>query len=215
MYAKYIPALKYHFLTPIYDWFIRLTMPEIKVKRRLIRQAQLQDGQTILDFGCGTATLTLLIEEQCADCEIMGLDTDTQILAMAKKKISQKKSTIALLKYEGGVLPFPNCSFDKVLSSWVFHHLTTAQKIAAFKEINRVLKPQGELHIADWGKAETKLMRLLFFVLQMFDNFYTTNDNVRGLLPQLIKEAGFQEVKIVGNQSTLFGTLSYFKTVKA
>ena len=160
MYAKYIPALKYHFLTPIYDWFIRLTMPEIKVKRRLIRQAQLQDGQTILDFGCGTATLTLLIEEQYVDCVIIGLDTDPQILAIAKKKISQKKSAIALLKYEGGVLPFPNCSFDKVLSSWVFHHLTTPQKIAAFKEINRVLKPQGELHIADWGEAETKLMRL-------------------------------------------------------
>ncbi len=208
------PALKYHFLTPLYDWFIRLTMPEMKVKNRLVQQAQLYPGEKVLDFGCGTATLTLLIEEQCTDCVVIGLDTDTQILAMARKKISQKKSAITLLQYEGKTLPFSDGVFDKVLSSWVFHHLTTPQKIAAFKEINRVLKPQGELHIADWGKAETKLMRFLFFVLQVFDNFYTTNDNVKGLLPQLIKEAGFQEVKIVGNQSTLFGTLSYFKTIK-
>lgn len=189
-------------------------MPEMKVKNCLVQQAQLHPGEKILDFGCGTATLTLLIEEQCTDCVVIGLDTDTQILAMAKKKISKKKSAITLLKYEGGVLPFPDCTFDKILSSWVFHHLTTPQKIAAFKEINRVLKPQGELHIADWGKAETKLMRFLFFVLQVFDNFYTTNDNIKGKLPQLMQEGGFQRIEIMGNQSTLFGTLSYFKIIK-
>jgi ubiquinone/menaquinone biosynthesis C-methylase UbiE len=215
MPITYIPALKYHFLTPIYDWFIRVTMPEMKVKKQLVEQVELHAEEQILDFGCGTATLTRLIEEQYADCEIIGLDTDTQILAMAKKKISQQKSSIILMKYRGDILPFPNGTFDKILSSWVFHHLTTPQKIAAFKEINRVLKPQGELHIADWGKAETKLMRFLFFVLQVFDNFYTTNDNIKGKLPQLIQEGGFQRVEIVGNQSTLFGTLSYFKAIKA
>lgn len=214
MPAAYIPALKYHFLTPIYDWFIRLTMPELKVKNQLIQQAELQTGEKILDFGCGTATLTLLIEEQTTDCVIIGLDTDPQIMAIATKKISQNKSSITLTLYDGETIPFSEATFDKVLSSWVFQHLTTSQKIAAFKEINRVLKPQGELHIADWGKAETKLMRFLFFVVQVFDNFYTTNDNVKGKLPQLIRKGGFQRVDIVGNQSTLFGTLSYFKALK-
>lgn len=214
MPAAYIPALKYHFLTPIYDWFIRLTMPELKVKNQLIQQAELQTGEKILDFGCGTATLTLLIEEQTTDCFIIGLDTDPQIMAIATKKISQNKSSITLTLYDGETIPFSEATFDKVLSSWVFQHLTTSQKIAAFKEINRVLKPQGELHIADWGKAETKLMRFLFFVVQVFDNFYTTNDNVKGKLPQLIRKGGFQRVDIVGNQSTLFGTLSYFKALK-
>lgn len=215
MPAAYIPALKYHFLTPIYDWFVRLTMPEMKVKKQLVQQAELRAGDKILDFGCGTATLTLLIEEQCIDCNVIGLDTDPQIVAIARKKISQKKSAITLLIYKGKNLPFPDRTFDKVLSSWVFHHLTTSQKIGAFKEIFRVLKPKGELHIADWGKAETKLMRFLFFVLQVFDNFYTTNDNVKGKLPELIRKGGFQRVDIVGNQSTLFGTLSYFKAIKA
>lgn len=214
MPAAYIPALKYHFLTPIYDWFIQLTMPEMKVKNQLIQQAELRAGEKVLDFGCGTATLTLLIEEHCTDCEAIGLDTDAQILAMAKQKISQKKSAVTLLMYDGNTLPFPDRTFDKVLSSWVFHHLTTSQKIEAFKEINRILKPRGELHIADWGKAETMLMRFLFFGLQVFDNFYTTNDNVKGKLPQLIQKGGFQQVEILGNQSTLFGTLSYFKAIK-
>lgn len=186
----------------------------MKVKTQLIQQAELRAGEKVLDFGCGTATLTLLIEEYCTDCEAIGLDTDPQIMTIATKKVSQNKSSITLMLYDGKTLPFPGRTFDKVLSSWVFHHLTSSQKIDAFNEINRILKPRGELHIADWGKAETKLMRFLFFVLQVFDNFYTTNDNVKGKLPQLIQKGGFQQVEILGNQSTLFGTLSYFKAIK-
>jgi ubiquinone/menaquinone biosynthesis C-methylase UbiE len=159
----YIPALKYHFLTPLYDQFIRLTMPEQKVKKRLIQQAEVKNGQAILDFGCGTATLILLLEELHPNCSIVGLDVDSQILAISAKKVTLKNSSIQLKEFDGNTIPFPNGTFEKVLSAWVFHHLTTAQKSNAFREIYRVLKPGGELHIADWGKAENGMMRFLFF----------------------------------------------------
>ncbi|WP_428665272.1 class I SAM-dependent methyltransferase [Runella sp.] len=214
MPEHYIPALKYHFLTPLYDWFIRLTMPEKKVKTQLIQQADLRAGETVLDFGCGTATLTLLMEELHPDCSIVGLDVDPQILAIADKKAKLKNSSVQLKAFEGRTIPFPNNTFDKVLSSWVFHHLTTEQKSNAFREIHRVLKPKGELHIADWGKAENWLMRFLFFIVQVVDNFYTTNDNVRGKIPHLLSQEGFQKVEQKGNQSTLFGTLTYLKVPK-
>lgn len=214
MPESYIPALKYHFLTPLYDWFIRLTMPEKKVKTHLIRQADLRGGETILDFGCGTATLTLLMEELHADCSLVGLDVDPQILAIAGKKAQLKNSSIQLKEFDGKTIPYPDNTFNKVLASWVFHHLTTEQKLSAFREILRVLKPHGELHIADWGKAENGLMRFLFFIVQVIDNFYTTNDNVQGKIPLLLSQEGFQKVEQKGNQSTLFGTLTYLKAAK-
>lgn len=215
MPSDYIPALKYHFLTPLYDRFIRLTMPEQKVKKRLIQQADIQQGETLLDFGCGTATLTLLAEDLHPDCVLVGVDVDPQILAIAAQKVKRKTSSIQLKEFDGKNIPFPDDTFDKVLSSWVFHHLTTAQKSNAFREIYRVLKPTGELHIADWGKAENGLMRFLFFVVQLLDNFYTTKDNIKGKIPLLIAKAGFQTIDRKGNQSTLFGTLSFLKAVKS
>ncbi|MFN8346659.1 MAG: class I SAM-dependent methyltransferase [Spirosomataceae bacterium] len=214
MAATHLPALKFHFLTPLYDWFIHLTMPEMKIKQRLIEQAGLKASDQVLDFGCGTATLLLLLEEVCPDCHITGLEIDRRMASIATKKLQQRKSACRLVKYDGGSLPFPDRTFDKVLSSWVFSQMTPAQKSKAFCEINRILKPQGELHIADWGKAENGFMRFLFFLIQLLDNFYTTNDNIKGRLPQLIEKCGFSQANTVGNQSTLFGTLSFFKAVK-
>ncbi len=215
MPSPFIPALKYHFLTPIYDWFIALTLPEIAIKKQLIRQANVKKAEKVLDYGFGTGTLLLLLEELHPDCEAIGVEVDTQMLKMAQRKVSEKKSSVQLLYYEGDRLPYETASFDKVVSSWVFQHLTTSQKIASFREIHRVLKPEGEFHMADWGKAQNALMRSLFFVVQVIDNFYTTDDNIQGRLPSLIQEAGFSKVEILENQSTLFGTLSYFKALKS
>ncbi len=215
MSSPFIPALKYHFLTPIYDWFIALTLPEIAVKSQLIRQANVKKAEKVLDYGCGTGTLLLLLEELHPDCEAIGIEVDTQMLKMAQRKVAEKNSSVQLQYYEGDRLPYETGTFDKVISSWVFQHLTTSQKIASFREIHRVLKPDGEFHMADWGKAQNALMRSLFFVVQTIDNFYTTDDNIQGRLPLLMQEAGFPKVEILHNQSTLFGTLSYFKALKS
>ncbi len=59
---KYIPALKFRFLTPLFDPFQRWVMRELTFKRRLLTEARIGAGQRVLDLGCGTATLTLLLK---------------------------------------------------------------------------------------------------------------------------------------------------------
>ncbi len=54
---SYIPALRYHWLTRFYDPLVRITTREKVFKQALVRQARIQDGQRILDLGCGTGTL--------------------------------------------------------------------------------------------------------------------------------------------------------------
>ena len=52
---KYIPALRYDWLTPLYDPLLRWIMREEKFKRRLIAQADIQPGHRVLDLGWGAA----------------------------------------------------------------------------------------------------------------------------------------------------------------
>ena len=208
---EFIPALRYSWLTKIYNPVVAFTMPELKFKSELIKQANIVTNHKVLDFGVGTATLSLLLSKQQPDCYIEGVDVDEKILGIAKEKIDEQDAKIKLTKYDGIKLPYPDKTFDRVITSLVFHHLDSEQKKNSLEEIKRVLKSDGELHTADWGKASNFLMRTLFYFVQFLDGFKTTNDNVKGLLPNYIKNAGFFEVKTTMNFSTIFGTLSLYK----
>ena len=76
-------------------------------------------------------------------------------------------------------LPYWKNYFDRVLSTLVFHHLTSEQKLLTLKEIYRVLKSGGELRIADLGKPDNLLMRILYSIIRAGDSLNTTLDNLR------------------------------------
>lgn len=73
-----------------------------------------------------------------------------------------------------------------------------------------MLKPGGQLHVADWGRPTGKLMRVLFTFIQVLDGFHTTSDNVKGLLPDIIHECGFDSVRVCCNLPTIFGTMALY-----
>ena len=84
--AKYIPALRFGWLTPVYDPVLRRMLPEAALKQRLIAQAQIAAGQRVLDRGAGTGTLTVMVKQSCPGAEVVGLDRDPQVLARAREK---------------------------------------------------------------------------------------------------------------------------------
>ena len=211
---NYIPALKYNWLTKIYNPLVAFTMPELKFKRALIQQANIENNHKVLDFGVGTATLSLLVKKEHQGAIVNGVDVDDKILKIAAEKIKEKKAEITLTKYDGLILPYPTEHFDRVLTSLVFHHLDKNQKENSLKEIYRVLKPNGEIHIADWGKSNHFGMRIAFYFVQFLDGFKTTTDNVNGLIPEYLKNAQFKNVETLKSFNTIFGTLCLYKGTK-
>ncbi len=211
---KFIPALRVHWLTKIFDIFLRVTMPERRLKEMLIQLACIREDEKILDFGCGTGTLALMIKQTVTNANVYGVDVDSKILEIAEKKIKRSSHEIPLVKYDGITLPYEDKSFNKVLSSLVFHHLYPDQKVNALIDIYRVLKSDGELNIIDFGKARNIFMRILFFPMQVLDGIPNTQDNIKGRIPQLMQNAGFKEVSEVIRVTTVYGTLSFYKGKK-
>ncbi len=207
MTGRYIPALRYHWLTGFYDRFIGAAMPERRFKVALIAQAVLRPGHAVLDFGCGTGTMTLMIRAAEPGAEVVGVDIDRKALAIAAGKLGASAAGIRFEPLVSGDLPFPDGRFNRVLSSLVFHHLTRDEKKRALAECRRVLKPGGELHIADWGSANSLPLRLGFYLTQLLDGFETTSDHAAGLLPTLVADAGFVAVEETAHFATAFGSL--------
>ncbi len=213
----FIPALAYHFLTPLYDPVMRTLLRETRFKRHLLALAEIESGQQVLDLGCGTATLTLLLKRQYPETTVVGLDADPEALKLARRKLTQAHVQATLTEGTATALPYADGSFDRVLSSLLFHHLTEEQTVQAAQEVYRVLKPAGSFFVADWGKAESLWMRLAFVGVQLLDGdgFPTTAKNVAGALPRLFAQAGFVQVRQRASYATLFGTLALFQAKKA
>lgn len=214
MTERYVPALGFRWLTPFYDGVVRVTTRERTFKQALLDQAGLSSGQNVLDLACGTGTLALWAKQRIPGLRLVGLDGDAEVLARARAKAQAAGLEIAFDEGLSTSLPYAEHRFDRVLSSLFFHHLDRENKSRTLAEAFRVLKPGGELHVADWGRAANPLMRAAYYAIQLLDGFENTADNVKGLLPELIRGAGFTGVVETRRFSTMWGTLSLYRAVK-
>jgi ubiquinone/menaquinone biosynthesis C-methylase UbiE len=205
---RYIPAMSFDRLTPLFDPMLRWGMRELELKRRLIKQARIEPGHRVLDLGCGTGTLTILIKQAQPDAEVVGLDGDPKILTIAEAKIARAGVSVSLDHGLAFELPYADQSFDRVVSSLVTHHLTTENKRRTFKEIYRVLRPGGELHILDFGQPHNFYTALLSPLMMRLEE---AADNVQGRLPDMLREAGFDQVDVLYRFTALFGPLALYR----
>ena len=207
----YIPALRFHSLTRYFDTVLATTLKEEKFKSLLVGQANVQPGDRVLDVGCGTGTLAVLLKQAAPESHVVGLDADRAVLEIARKKAAEAEVEIEFHEALAWDAPFEPKSFERVVSSLFLHHLLDRDKLRTLQLVRKWLRPDGELHIADWGKAQNALMRAAFVSVQLLDGFQTTTENVRRGLVPVLRRAGFGSVEETHREMTLFGTLSLYR----
>jgi len=209
--SPYIPALSFRWLTPLYDPLLKWGMREALFKRRLIQRAQVRPGESVLDLGCGTGTLTLMLKQAVPAARVMGLDGDPKTLSIARRKSARLRLPI---QWDLGMaydLPYPDGSFDVVLSSLVIHHLASQDKLRTFCEALRVLRPGGRLQIADFGRPIDALTRLQAMIM---GNLEHAGDNVGGRIVPMLLQAGFSSATEAAPVRTIFGPIWFFSGLR-
>lgn len=210
----FLPALGHDLLTPLYDTVIRVTLNERAVKQQLIDQARIAPGATVVDLGCGTGTLAIMVKQAQPSARVIGVDVDPRILDIARGKITQAGVDVELRQGHVQDVELAPGSVDRVLTSLVLHHLTTDEKLSALRALHAALKPGGELHVLDFGPPHNFLMSLVAGPLRFFDGHARTDDNFSGRLPRIVADAGFREVAERGHRMSPFGTLTYWSAVR-
>lgn len=196
--SKYIPAAGHDWLLPLYDPCIRLLLREKEVRGQLIEWAEIEPEARVLDLGSGTGTLAVMSKQAHPSACVVGLDGDPKAIGIARRKAEKAGVSVRFDEGSAAALPYDDASFDRVVSSYVFHHLGADVKRRALHEVQRVLRPDGLFLLQDFGPQVTRWERLLG---RLFPKGPELRENLDGLLPGLMRDAGFRDVEEIGQRS--------------
>jgi ubiquinone/menaquinone biosynthesis C-methylase UbiE len=124
-----------------------------RVYRRLARDAAALagDGATVLDIGTGPGVLLVELATLRPDLRVTGVDPSADMVAAARRKLTGFGDRADAAVGEAARLPFPDGSFDLVLSSLSLHHWQRPADAAP--ELRRVLRPGGKVCVYDFRSA--------------------------------------------------------------
>jgi ubiquinone/menaquinone biosynthesis C-methylase UbiE len=107
-------------------------------------------GDSVLEVGCGTGTLTLAAKRQAGPSgKVYGIDVIPGMIEVSQRKAAQTNEEVSFQPGSIDNLPFADKLFDVVLCSFMIFHMSEATRRKGIAEIYRVLKPQGRLLVLD------------------------------------------------------------------
>lgn len=106
-----------------------------------------KDSSQILDLGCGNGILLCYIAKHMPNAVFTGVDFSSGMIAVGEKNMQMNNLEVQLIKASLTHIPLDNNSMDYVVSNNALHHVE--DKDALYREVIRILKPEGSLIYAD------------------------------------------------------------------
>ncbi|HWP41770.1 MAG TPA: class I SAM-dependent methyltransferase [Blastocatellia bacterium] len=209
---SYIPAAGHDWYLPLYDPMVKLMGGEA-ARRALLDLADVRPGHRVLDIGCGTGSLAVLIKRLRPDTDVIGIDPDPKALSRARRKAERAAVSIRFDRGFGDELPYSDASMDRVFSSFMFHHLERKDKQGMLAEVRRVLKPGGIFTLLDLAGPDSGKHGLL---VRLFHSSHHLKDNSDEQILALMREAGLADARKVSQSSMMLGLarINYYQAGK-
>ena len=202
-HRHFLPAAGHDLFLPLYDPLVSLLGGD-RARQDLINYADVKPTHTILDIGCGTGTLIVMLKRQFASARVVGLDPDPNALRRGRTKAKRAGVSAQLDQGFADQLPYDNHSFDRVFSSFMFHHLEEQDRERALREVSRVLKPDGSFYLLDFAGGDHGSHGYLG---RLFHSNGRLKDNSQQRILELMARAGFTKATKIKDGRMLFGML--------
>jgi ubiquinone/menaquinone biosynthesis C-methylase UbiE len=205
----FYPAAGHDLFLPVYDPFVSL-MGFDRARQELVSAANIEAGHHILDIGCGTGTLAVMLKRQYPSAQVVGLDPDPKALRRARTKA--KRVAVQFDQGFADQLPYKDAKFDRVFSSFMFHHLEEHERENMLREVLRVLKSGGSFHLLDFVADHTSHG----FFDRLFLSHARMKDNRDATILELMNRVGLTNAAKTKAGSMFFGLLrtAYYQTSK-
>jgi ubiquinone/menaquinone biosynthesis C-methylase UbiE len=178
-------------MVPSYDSYMKMMTfgRERTLRERTINLAQVKPGDSILEVGCGTGTLTLAAKRQAGPSgKAFGIDVIPGMIELSRRKASQANEQVTFQLGSIDDIPFSENQFDVVMCSFMIFHMSENTRRKGIAEIYRVLKPNGRLLVLDLALPAQPLQKT---IAQLLLGGMLEHD-MRELLP-LMEASGFSD----------------------
>jgi ubiquinone/menaquinone biosynthesis C-methylase UbiE len=203
----YLPAAGKHWRLPFYDLLAKL-MGADAARVPLVQQADCRPGDRVLEIGCGTGSLLLLLKQSQPAADVTGLDPDPAALDIARRKAERAGVELRLDQGFADELPYDDGSLDRVLSSFMFHHLSRQVKEKTLREVRRVLKPRGRFHMVDFAGPGAGHRG---FLARRIHSSQHLRDNDEHRVLGMMRDAGLADAEVVGRRPSHLGGVVYYR----
>lgn len=130
-----------------------------------------RDPECILDLGCGTGSMTIMLKAAYPNAQVIGLDLSPHMLCMAQKKSQKNNLDIQWLHGLAEQSGLAAHSFDVITVCMVFHEMPPHISKLVLRECHRLVKPEGQVIILDGNQNR---LRHTDWLIKLFREPYST-----------------------------------------
>ncbi len=169
------------------------------LRQYALKVARPEEGMRVLEVGCGTGANLALYAE--AGCEVAGVDLSPAMINVARRKLGDRAD---LRLGDAADMPFPDDSFDLVVSFLTLHEMPPAVRTPVMKEMVRVAGADGVVLLIDYHPGPIRFPKGWFskgaiYIIELgagWEHFQNHRDFLaRKGLPKLVEDHGLSVVK--------------------
>jgi len=173
-------------------------------------------GDRVLDFGPGSSSTAVSLALRYPEAAFVGVDPSSRAVEKARRTILRKKlRNISMVSAPlQGNLPFDASSFDKAVCMLGFHDRSPEEKIRIAKEIAKVLRRGGTLHVADFDKPEDRGEGGILELARRISGSAAAEPHMNGTWTEYLAKSGLAGVRRQSSHSIGIGRIAVVKARK-
>jgi ubiquinone/menaquinone biosynthesis C-methylase UbiE len=173
-------------------------------------------GDRVLDIGPGSSSTAVSLALRYPEADFVGVDTSSRAVEKARRTILRKKlRNISLVGVaRQAELPFNASSFDKAVCMLGFHDRSPEEKLRVAKEITKVLRRGGTLHVADFDKPESSDEGGILEFARRISGSAAAEPHINGTWTEYLAKSGLAGVRRQSSHSIGIGRIAVVKARK-
>lgn len=208
-HARLLDRLRFRLGSFAYRFYFRTMVQDASWQRPLLESLSPRPGERILDFGPGSASTALELAGRFPECSVVGVDPDQRSILRGRQKVlARGVKNLALEMGLPGRLPFGASSFDKVVCVLTFHDLDQESKIRVGREMLRVLRRGGTIHIADYDQPAARGEHTILKLARFLSGEAAAQPHIDGSWTKSLERAGFSGVRRISTHSVWVGRVA-------